>query len=155
MARLTVGYPEPDDELAMLDARDDSDPLDSLEPVTDAETLTGLIDIARRTYASPAVKRYVVDLVGATRSDPALRLGGSPRASIQLLRAARAMAALTGRDHVLPDDVQRLAVPVLAHRMLSSTAGHVAGRGPAEVVADLVARVPLPVTGAAARRAAR
>jgi MoxR-like ATPase len=155
MARLTVGYPEPGDELEMLDARDDHDPLDSLAPVTDPETLRRLIDVARRTYASAAVKRYIVDLVGATRTDAALRLGGSPRASIQLLRAARAMAALAGRDHVLPDDVQHLAVPVLAHRLLPSTSGHLEGRTPSDVVAALVARIPVPSKPALAARATR
>src|SRR3954467_14738125 len=101
MARLTVGYPSIDAELDMLDLQETSDPLDQLRPVTDAATVGTLIDTARRLYAAPTVKRYVVDLVTATREDHGLRLGASPRAAIQLLRAAKALAAIGGRDHVL------------------------------------------------------
>ncbi|WP_159810655.1 AAA family ATPase [Cellulomonas citrea] len=151
MARLTVGYPSAADELEMLDARESVDPLDTLAPVTDAAGLGRLIEIARRTHASDALKRYVVDLVAATRDDVALRLGASPRASIQLLRAARARAAMDGRDHVLPDDVQALAVPVLAHRVLLSTAARLAGRDGDQVVGDLLARIPVPVASTTAR----
>lgn len=151
MARLTVGYPSAADELEMLDARESVDPLDTLAPVTDAAGLGHLIEIARRTHASDALKRYVVDLVAATRDEVALRLGASPRASIQLLRAARARAAMDGRDHVLPDDVQALAVPVLAHRVLLSTAARLAGRDGEQVVGDLLARIPVPAASTTAR----
>ena len=154
MARLTVGYPSPESELEMLDRQESSDPLLDLQPVTDAQHVARMADIVRRLYASPAVKRYVVALVGATREDPGLRLGASPRAAIQLLRAAKSAAAMAGRDHVLPDDVQTLAVPVLAHRLLPSTESRLSGRTTADIVADAVTRVPLPepVT-ARARRA--
>ena len=144
MARLDVGYPGPDDEVAMLDARDSADPLDAVRPVTDPHHLAQLIALARSTYAAPAIKRYVVDLVTATRWHDGLRLGASPRASIQLLAASRARAAMGGRDHVLPDDVQALAVPVLAHRVLPSAASRLAGRGTADIVVELVRRVPVP-----------
>lgn len=152
MARLTVGYPSVESELAMLDNQEQSDPLATLKPVTDAVHVGTLVDHARRLYAAPGVKRYVVDLVTATREDQALRLGASPRAAIQLLRAAKSFAAMEGRDHVLPDDVQRLAVPVLAHRLLPSTESRLSGRSTDDIVADVVARVPLPVpTGHATR----
>ena len=144
MARLSLGYPDRDAELAMLDVQESSDPLADLTPVTDAAGVAALIEMTRTLYASPAVKRYVVDLVAATREDPALRLGASPRASIQLLRAAKGLAAVDGRPFVLPDDVQELAAPVLAHRLIPSAEARLAGRGPVEVIADLVARVPVP-----------
>ena len=144
MARLTVGYPSPESELEMLDRQESSDPLLDLQPVTDAQHVARMADIVRRLYASPSVKRYVVALVGATREDPGLRLGASPRAAIQLLRAAKSAAAMAGRDHVLPDDVQTLAVPVLAHRLLPSTESRLSGRTTADIVADAVTRVPLP-----------
>ncbi len=144
MARLTVGYPSPESELEMLDRQETSDPLDSLEPVTDAQHVARMADVVRRLYAAPAVKRYVVALVGATREDPGLRLGASPRAAIQLLRAAKSVAAMAGRDHVLPDDVQELAVPVLAHRLLPSTEARLSGRTTSDLVADVVSRVALP-----------
>ena len=154
MARLTVGYPSPESELEMLDRQETSDPLLDLTPVTDAQHVARMADVVRRLYASPSVKRYVVALVGATREDTGLRLGASPRAAIQLLRAAKSVAAMAGRDHVLPDDVQELAVPVLAHRLLPSTESRLSGRTTSDLVADAVTRVPLPepVT-ARARRA--
>ena len=154
MARLTVGYPSPESELEMLDRQETSDPLEDLAPVTDAQQVARMADVVRRLYASPSVKRYVVALVGATREDTGLRLGASPRAAIQLLRAAKSVAAMAGRDHVLPDDVQELAVPVLAHRLLPSTESRLSGRTTSDLVADAVTRVPLPepVT-ARARRA--
>ncbi|MCC2309158.1 AAA family ATPase [Cellulomonas chengniuliangii] len=151
MARLTVGYPSLDAELDMLDLQETADPLGALRPVTDAAQVAQHVATARRLYAAPGVKRYVVDLVTATRGDTGLRLGASPRASIQLLRAAKALAAMSGRDHVLPDDVQRLAEPVLAHRLIASTEARLSGRSTSDIVQDIVARIPLPSSSAAPR----
>ncbi len=154
MARLSVGYPDRSAELDMLERQEVADPLTDLSPVTDAAQVARLIGTARRLYAAPAVKGYVLDLVAATRSDTGLRLGASPRASIQLLRAAKALAALSGRDHVLPDDVQEVAEPVLAHRLLSSTESRLSGRTTGDVVRGIVARTPIPpVEAPRARRA--
>jgi len=152
MARLTVGYPSVDAELDMLDLQERADPLVGLTAVTDAAHVARLIDVTRRLYASPAVKRYVVDLVGATRAEPGLRLGASPRAAIQLLRAAKGLAAIDGRDHVLPDDVQQLAGTVLAHRLLPSTESRLSGRTTESIVDALVESVPLPTGTAPARQ---
>jgi len=154
MARLTVGYPSAESELAMLDSQETSDPLTRLTPVTDAAHVARMAEVVRGLYASQDVKRYVVALVSATRTEPGLRLGASPRAAIQLLRAAKSVAAMAGRDHVLPDDVQDLAVPVLAHRLLVTTESRLSGRSAADIVADVVGRVPLPEpVGSRARRA--
>jgi MoxR-like ATPase len=154
MARLSVGYPDRSAELDMLETQEVADPLTDLSPVTDAAQVARLIGTARRLYAAPAIKGYVLDLVGATRSDTGLRLGASPRASIQLLRAAKALAALSGRDHVLPDDVQEVAEPVLAHRLLSSTESRLSGRSTNDVVRGILARTPIPpVEAPRARRA--
>jgi MoxR-like ATPase len=144
MARLTVGYPSAEAELAMLDLQETTDPLAHLTPVTDAAQVGRLIETTRHLYASPAVKQYVVDLVSGTRDDPALRLGVSPRAAIQLLRAAKGYAAVAGRDHVLPDDVQQLAEPVLAHRVILSAESRLSGRSGQDVISDLVARTGVP-----------
>jgi len=151
MARLTVGYPSIESELDMLDLQETSDPLDTLRPVTDAAQVKALIETTRRLFAAPGIKRYVVDLVTATREDPGLRLGASPRAAIQLLRAAKALAAMDGRDHVLPDDVQQLGVPVLAHRLLPSTESRLSGRSTSDIVTDILDRVPLPSAAATTR----
>ncbi|BDZ43849.1 MoxR-like ATPase [Paraoerskovia sediminicola] len=143
MARVSVGYPSGDDEVTMLDRRDDHDPVQDIRPVTDVATMTRLAATTRHVHASVAVKEYVVDLVSATRKHPALRLGASPRASLQLLRAARAVAALDGRDHVLPDDVQRLAVPVLAHRLILTTESRLNGIAASDVVQEVVRATPV------------
>ena len=135
----------------MLDLQETSDPLDTLTAVTDAVQVKAAIESTRRLYASPAVKRYIVDLVTATRQDSGLRLGASPRAAIQLLRAAKSLAAMEGRDHVLPDDVQQLTVPVLAHRLLPSTESRLSGRSTSDIVADIVDRIPLPSPAVAGR----
>jgi MoxR-like ATPase len=151
-ARVSMGYPSAAAELDMLDTHGGTDPLDMLDPVADALQVRKLVEVVRTVHVSDEVKRYVVDLVTATRQAPDLRLGASPRATLQLLRAARAQAALDGRDYVLPDDVQDLAGPVLAHRLLPTAEAQVARRTPEAVVADLVARVPLPDPGPPARR---
>src|SRR3712207_5350577 len=109
-ARIAMGYPDPGAELAMLDGHGATDPLQELRPVSDAATVRQLIATVRQVHVADAVKQHAVDLVTATREAPDLRLGASPRATLQLLRTARAVAALEGRDYVLPDDLQILAV---------------------------------------------
>jgi MoxR-like ATPase len=143
-ARVSMGYPDRDAELAMLDDRATADPLASLAPVADAATVRDLVEAVGRLHVSEAIRRYVVSLVEASRRSPDLRLGASPRAGLQLLRAARAAAALAGRDHVLPDDVQALAAPVLAHRLLLTPDATLARRGAEQVVSELLATVPVP-----------
>jgi MoxR-like ATPase len=143
-ARLAMGYPDPRHEMAMLDGHGEHDPLDALRPVSDAAEIRRLIEIVRHVYVSVPVKQYVIDLVTATRHAADLRLGASPRASLHLLRTARAVAALDGREFVLPDDVQTLASSVLAHRLLPTPEVQISRRTTESVVADLVARVPVP-----------
>jgi MoxR-like ATPase len=149
-ARLTIGYPSPTAELAVLDHHSAASPLDDLEPVSDGLEVAKLIQAVRSVHVAEPVRRYAVDLVNATRDNRDLRLGASPRATLHLLRTARAAAALDGRDYVLPDDLQTLAVPVLAHRLLLSAEAQVARRTTEAVVTDLVASVP--VTGDERRR---
>jgi MoxR-like ATPase len=143
-ARVSMGYPDRASELAMLDGRSTVDPLSTLAPVADAATVRDLVAAVARLFVSPAIQQYVVALVEATRTSPDLRLGASPRAGLQLLRAARAAAALTGRDHVLPDDVQALAAPVLAHRLLLTADAALGRRSAEQVVANLLSVVPVP-----------
>ncbi|HEU4674897.1 MAG TPA: MoxR family ATPase [Motilibacteraceae bacterium] len=144
MARLSMGYPSPAAELDMLDTHGATSPLDELEPVADARDVTKVVEAVRAVHVSPAVREYAVALVTATRTSHELRLGASPRATLQLVRAARAMAALDNRDYVLPDDLQTLAVPVLAHRLLPTAEAQLARRGTEQIVADLVERQPVP-----------
>jgi MoxR-like ATPase len=146
-ARLSMGYPAPNAELVMLDTHGVGDPLDSLAPVSDAETVAQMIGAIRTVHVADAVRKYVIDLATATRTHPDLRLGASPRATLHLLRAARAYAATDGRDFVLPDDIQALAEPVLAHRLLPTAEAQIARRDPELVVAEIVDRVPVPNAG--------
>ncbi len=143
-ARIAMGYPSPSAEYDMLDAHSAHDPLGDLTPVTDKQTIRSLIDTVKGVWAAESIKEYVIDIVTATRTSANLRLGASPRATIQLLRAARAQAALESRDYVIPDDIAKLAPPVLAHRVVVSTEAQLAQRSAVDVVTELVSRVPLP-----------
>jgi MoxR-like ATPase len=143
-AKIAMGYPEPAAELEMLDVHGASQPLDKLEPVATTAEVRALIEAIRAVYVSQPVKRYAIDIVAATRHSPDLLLGASPRATLHLVRSARAHAALSGRDYVIPDDLQDLAVPVLAHRLLPSMEAQGQQRRPEQVIDELVRRVPVP-----------
>jgi MoxR-like ATPase len=144
MARVSMGYPVARSELAMLDSHSAANPLDDLDPVTDGAEIAKLVDTVRTVYVSEPVKRYAIDITAATRHSPDLRLGASPRATLHLVRAARAHAALHGRDYVIPDDLQLLAVPVLAHRLITGLEAQMAGRVPDQVIGALLRSIPVP-----------
>ncbi|WP_277606069.1 MoxR family ATPase [Glycomyces sp. L485] len=142
-ARLAIGYPDVNAELAMLDHRGEFNPLESLKPVCSGETIVRMIATARAVHVAPELKRYAVDLVAATRSNAQLRLGASPRATLQLLRCAQVLAAMDGRDFALPDDVQQLAVPILAHRLIPTTETSMGGNDSVSIVTDILRHVPV------------
>ena len=154
MARISIGYPDAESEALMVRDREHGSPLDRLAPVVDVAGLRRMIATVREVYVSPAVERYAVAIVQATRDDSALRLGASPRSTLQLVRASRARAALEGRDFVVPDDIDALATTVLSHRMLLvPRAQHPDGRpvrGVDEVVDRIVAATAVPVPTARA-----
>jgi MoxR-like ATPase len=140
MARVSLGYPSPHAEVNMLAAHEGGDRVESLQPVATAADLLTAQDAAIRIRVTDALRAYVVALLQHTRDDARVELGGSPRAGLMLLRAAKAHALLAGRDHALPDDVQALAQPVLAHRIvLAPEAMEETGE---RVVADALAAVP-------------
>lgn len=150
MVRLSMGYPDLAAERAMLRERDRSNPLDRICPVVDANQVRQLIAFARSVHMSPLVEEYAVRIAQATRRHPALRLGASPRATLQLVRAAKVWAALDGRDFVLPDDVTDLLEPVFAHRLIPTRqAMGTASRGTVDVVPEILKRVtaeiPVPI----------
>ena len=144
MARVSMGYPVEAAEIAMLDSHTRANPLDDLEPVTDAAEIRKLIGIVGEVYVSDAVQRYAVAIATATRRSPELVLGASPRATLHLVRAAKAAAASAGRDYVIPDDVQELAVQVLAHRLLPTVEASMSGRTTEAALRQIVAGVPMP-----------
>src|SRR5580704_2605964 len=143
-ARISIGYPTAAAELEMLDKHGSSSPLDQLKPVATALDVRALIEAVRGVLVTAQVKEYIIALAAATRSAPELRLGASPRAALQLLRASRARAALDGRDYVIPDDIQALIIPVFAHRLLPTAEALVERHLPEQVVARIVAQTPLP-----------
>ena len=142
MARISMGYPDADSEIAMLRTRATSSPLDALTPVVGSTELASMIATARGVFASPAVEQYAVAIAQATRRDSDLRLGASPRATLQLVRAAKARAALDGREFVLPDDINALAVPVFGHRLIpAGRVGVTVGGYSGDTIADIVTRI--------------
>jgi MoxR-like ATPase len=150
-ASVSMGYPDPAAELAMLRSREARSPIDDVRSVVTLEELQAMIAAARAIYLSPAVEQYLLALVTATRTHPDLRLGASPRATLQLSRVAKARALLAGRDFVLPDDLAGLAVAVLAHRLLPTRqalgrSGGTESEAAAEIIRGIVAVTPVPRT---------
>jgi MoxR-like ATPase len=144
MARVSMGYPVEAAEMAMLDSHTRANPLDDLEPVTDAAEIRKLIEIVNQVYVAEPVQRYAVAITTATRRSSELVLGASPRATLHLVRAAKASAAMDGRDYVVPDDIQALATPVLAHRLLPTVEASMSGRTTEAALNHIVAGVAMP-----------
>jgi len=149
MMRLAIGYPSPDVESEILATHGVRSTLADIGPVTDALGVREMIDRAREVHVSPPVRRYIVDVVEATRHHPDVYLGASPRASIMLLRAARGLAAADERDYVIPDDVKVLAAPVLTHRVIVTADAVMGGRSATVVLQEILQEVAVPVTGKA------
>jgi MoxR-like ATPase len=140
MVRLRLGYPDGNDEADMLAVHGQTDRVDALEPVADVSAVVSAQEMAAAVHGSEALRRYIVDLCEATRGDPRVELGASPRAGLMLFRAAKSLAALEGRDHALPDDVQALAPSVLEHRLLLAPTASEDDR--AAAVREAIERVP-------------
>ena len=144
MARVSMGYPPEAAEVAMLTSHTRHSPLEDLEPVTDAAEVRKLIGIVDDVYVAESVQRYAVAISTATRRSPELVLGASPRATLHLVRAAKASAAMDGRDYVTPDDVRGLAGQVLAHRLLPTVEASMTGRTTEAALEHVVANVAMP-----------
>ncbi len=143
--RVAIGYPDQNQENAILQRFREQDPLSTLEPVSSPEAIKALIQERRQVRVEDSVRDYVVRVARATREDRDIELGASPRASLALYQAAQAWAAIHGRDYVLPDDVKKMAPPVMAHRLMVSAQAQLRGRSTQELMADIVAAVPVPV----------
>ena len=144
LLRATLGYPEAGEEIAILERFQEKDPLRELLPVATPEAVAALQAARARIRVSPPVREYITGLVRATRHHPALRLGASPRGSLALMRAAQSLAGLRGRDYVLPDDVKRLAPPVLAHRLILHEADRLRGASALQILDEILRQVAVP-----------
>jgi MoxR-like ATPase len=146
MLRLSIGYPSPEVEAEILATHSAGAPLGDIGPVTDAPGVAEMIMQAREVHVAPTLRRYIVDLIEATRHHGDIYLGASPRAALMILRAARAMAAADERDFVIPDDVKALAVPALAHRIIVTADAVMSGRGPEVILQEILGDVSVPVS---------
>jgi MoxR-like ATPase len=147
LLRLRMGYPAEDEEDLILQRFEAANPLDTLAPVADAGDVAALAAALPLVHCEASVRGYISRIVRATREHPAAELGASPRASLALFRAARARAAIRSRDYVIPDDVQALAIPVLAHRITLSSQSRLRGRDAESLVQEVLDESPVPVEG--------
>jgi MoxR-like ATPase len=145
LLRLRVSYPALDEERAMLYRFKESQPLETLRPVVSGADLIGLLPVVRSVAVTPILADYLLALVRSTRQHPAIELGASPRAALALFRAAQARAATDGRAFVKPDDLKRLAAPVLAHRLVLNAQSRLRGQSADDLIGDIVAKTPVPV----------
>jgi MoxR-like ATPase len=145
LMRLSIGYPELEDEREVLRRFREVDPLTELKPVVSGEEIVALMAMCRSVYVSPAIETYILGLVRATRENAALSLGASPRGSLALYHTAQALAAIRGRSFVVPDDVQPLVIPTLAHRLILSSQSRLHGKALSAVLREVIEHVPVPV----------
>jgi len=144
LMRISLGYPSPEQEMAILDAQQFAHPIERLNRVTTVEELVAMQEALKSVYADKLIKQYIVDLVDATRHHPDVYLGASPRGALTLFRAAQARAAIHGRDYVIPDDVKRLAPATLGHRIIISPAARLKGVSASDVLDELLRTTPVP-----------
>jgi MoxR-like ATPase len=145
LMRLSIGYPGVDEEREVLRRFREVEPLNEIRPVVSGGEILELSKLCRRVYVSPAIESYMLGLVRATRENGALSLGASPRGSLALCRTAQTLAAIRGRSFVIPDDVQPLVVPTLAHRLILSSQSRLHGQPLSGILEDVIKQVPVPV----------
>ncbi len=144
LMKFSLGYPSFEDELKMLDLLQHTHPLNSLQPVVTADELVACQNEVRKVHIDPKVRQYLLQIVHLTREHEELSLGGSPRASIALFRTSQAMAAIRGRNYVQPDDVKRIAAPVLTHRLILKPESRLRRVTAAQVVQDVIDEIAVP-----------
>ena len=148
LMRLRMGYPDAAEEDAILQRFERAQPLEELQPVVAAERLRAMSRSVEQVRVDDTVRGYIVAIVQASRGESAFELGASPRASLALMRTTRALAAIRGRDYVLPDDVQEMARVVLPHRLVLSAESRLRSSTAESLLEQLLARVPVPIEGA-------
>jgi MoxR-like ATPase len=144
LLKIHLGYPEKDEEISILERFREDDPLHKLEAVASPEQVTELQQARKKIRISLPVREYITDIVRATRNNTSLRFGASPRGSLGLMRTGQALAALRGRDYVLPDDIKYLVVPVLSHRLILKEEERLRGGKPEQLLDDMIRKIPVP-----------
>ena len=144
LLRLSLGYPGRDEELTIIDQQERAHPIESLGPVASPDEVAGLQEEAKGVYVDPLLRGYIVSITEQTRSMSDVGLGASPRATLGLFRASRALALVRGRDYVIPDDIQELAEEVIAHRIIVSVQARIRGVDGKSIVTDIMGNVPVP-----------
>jgi MoxR-like ATPase len=143
LVRVRLGYPGKEEEIAILERFQEHDPLESLNAVVEPDEIIRMQQDRRKISVSESVREYIAELAKTTRDHKALRFGVSPRGSLNLLRAGQALAALRGRDYVLPDDLKYLAQPVLAHRLILKDEERMRGGTAEEIIEEIIHQVPV------------
>jgi len=145
MMRVSIGYPGQSEESAILDSQVSEHPIMNMRTVLSSEEVLELQQLVKGVFMEPSVRDYIVSIVSATRSNPNVTLGASPRGSLNLSHASRALAAISGRDFVLPDDIKALAVPILAHRLVLKPEARIRKVSTANVVEEIISTAEVPV----------
>jgi MoxR-like ATPase len=151
LIRLRLGYPDPAAEMQVLDAQRKTHPLDAVTAVVSVDEFTAAQAAVQDVYVDDLIKRYIIDIVGATRTHPDIYLGASPRGSLALFRTAQAHAALAGRDYVVPDDVKAMVGDALAHRIIVSPSARIRNVDGDALIADVIGQLPVPGVSVRAR----
>lgn len=144
-ARIAMGYPGKQDEMSILENQMHARPVDAIQPVMNASAVVQIQSEIRRIHVETSLREYILEIVGATRAHTAVSLGASPRGSLSLMYASQALAALSGREFVLPDDIKLMAAPVLAHRVIVRPEHRVKGLSAQAVIHEILQRIPVPI----------
>jgi MoxR-like ATPase len=144
LMRVSLGYPTPDEQMAILDAQQFAHPIERLVQITNAAELVGVQELLKTVYVDPLIKQYIVQIVDQTRKHPDVYLGASPRGALTLYRTTQARAAIHGRDYVIPDDAKALATATLGHRIIISPAARIKGVSPADLLDEMLRSTPVP-----------
>lgn len=152
LMKVAIGYPQPDEEVEVLQRQVLRHPIENVRPVATGKDVVQMQKLVRHVHIEPALQRYAVDIVNESRQHEAVQLGASPRGSLALMRCAQAIAGLAGRSYVEPDDIKRIAVPALSHRITIKPDACIRGVAPPDVIEDMLESVPVPVMEGQARR---
>jgi len=145
LLKVSLGYPSEDEEGAILRRFQQENPLDNLTPVVEASELLELQRLCRQVHVEESVRNYIVTITQATRSHQGIKLGASPRASLSLYLACQSLAAIQGRNYVIPDDVKYLAIPVLVHRLITKVETKLRGQSAEGILEEVLSKTPVPV----------